>query len=334
MSVRLAGAAYAVPEMVESVHDILDRERERVEAALSVVSPALRQRVTTQLGIERVRCCGLQPPYELMKAAAATALERAGVRGSDVDLIIDYSTLPGSAELYAPLGPRLSTDINAEASLNISLKFGGCAGMHMAMKQAMALMASDGRLRVALLVAADSPPPGSRSLMPITVQGDAGSAIVLRAGGDRGPAIVTTEVLTVGALHQVITLATRAGGMDLELRVDAAQTEESVVPVYYLHFHRLVQRALATAGIRISDVDHVIYSNLSASDRDGFVRAMGLAPGKNRPTAMAEFGHTFASDLAINYCDLVRDRAILPGQWLLFAAAGIGFTWGVTLARS
>jgi 3-oxoacyl-[acyl-carrier-protein] synthase III len=48
---------------------------------------------------------------------------------------------------------------------------------------------------------------------------------------------------------------------------------------------------------------------------------------------MAEFGHTFASDLVINYAEMRREGLILPGQLLLFASAGIGFTWGVTLAR-
>jgi 3-oxoacyl-[acyl-carrier-protein] synthase III len=334
VTVRLAGAGYALPETVESVRDILARERDRVDAALSAVSPALRRRATTQLGIERVRCCGPQEPYELMARAADLALGRAGIAGSTVDLIIDYSTLPGPGALYAPLAQRLSTHIGAETSLNYSLKFGGCAGMHMAMQLALALMRGDDRLRSALLVAADSPPPGSRSLMPITVQGDAGSAIVLHAGGTRGPSIEATEVLTVGELHGVITLETRQDGGGLELRVDAAQSERDVMPVYYLHFNRLIQRVMSKAGIRLSDVDHVVYSNLSAGDREGFVRAMGFPPAMNRPTAMAEYGHTFASDLAINYCDLVREGAVSPGQWLLFASAGIGFAWGVTLARA
>jgi 3-oxoacyl-[acyl-carrier-protein] synthase III len=52
------------------------------------------------------------------------------------------------------------------------------------------------------------------------------------------------------------------------------------------------------------------------------------------PTAMPEYGHTFASDLVINYTDLRRQGRILPGQLLLFASVGIGFTWGVTLARA
>ena len=49
---------------------------------------------------------------------------------------------------------------------------------------------------------------------------------------------------------------------------------------------------------------------------------------------MAEYGHTFASDLLVNYVDMRRDGLIRPGQLLLFASAGIGFTWGVTIARA
>ena len=106
--------------------------------------------------------------------------------------------------------------------------------------------------------------------------------------------------------------------------MDAAQSEQVGVPVYYLHFHRLIQRVLATAGIHLSDVEHVIYSNLSASDRAGFVRAMGLAPAKNRKTAMADYGHTFASDLVINYCDLVREGAVVARA---VAALRVGGDW-------
>jgi 3-oxoacyl-[acyl-carrier-protein] synthase III len=333
--VRLAGAAYEIPTAVVSVDDVMASERDRVEACLSTISPAMRQRATAELGIERVHCCTPeQPPYSLMRSAAVAALSQAGAKGAAVDLILDYSTCPGMRDLNAPLAHRLSSDLGAEMAQCISFKFGGCAGMHLAIQHALALMKTHANLRTALLVAADSPPPGSRSLMPITVQGDAGSAVVLRADGDRGPAIVGTEVATVGQFHRVITLEPRDDGTGLELRVDAAQLEECVVPVYFLQFHRLVTRVLAAAGIHSSDVAHVIYANLSASDRRGFMGAMGFPCSMNRVTSMAEYGHAFASDPVINYCDLVRDGQLSPGQWLLFAAAGIGFSWGVTLART
>jgi len=334
VTIRLVGSAYELPPTVETTAEVLDRERERAQAALAAVSPGLRRRVVEDLGIERVRACGAMDPFELMVPAARAALDEAGLPGRRVDLIVDYSTLPGETGVSAPLAPRLAVELGAEASLNLSFKFGGCAGFHLAVKQASALMRADPRLRVALLVATDSPPPGNRSLLPITIQGDAGSAAVLRSDGGEGPEIEATEVLTLGHLHEVIVLERGPGGNGLELRIDAAMVERAVMPVYYLHFHRLVNKVLSDAGLKLSDVDHFVYSNLSRGDREGFIRAFGIPPDRAPRTAMLDHGHTFASDLVLNYTDLRREGRVAPGQRLLFASAGIGFTWGVTLARA
>ena len=334
MIIRLVASAYDLPTTVETAASILDRERDRVQAALAEISPALRSRAISELGIEQVRSCGSLDPYGLMLRAARAALAEAGLAGQRVDLIVDYSTLPGEAGVSAPLAARLASDLGAETSLNLSFKFGGCAGFHLAVLQATALMRSDPRLKVALLVATDSPPPGNRSLLPITIQGDAGSAAVLRCGGGEGPEIKATEVLTLGHLHRVITLERGPRGNGLELRIDAAQVERAVMPVYYLHFHRLIHKVLSAAHLTLSEIDHFVYSNLSRSDRDGFIRAFGIPPEKAPRTAMLDHGHTFAIDLVLNYTDLRREGRIQPGQWLLFASAGIGFTWGVTLARA
>lgn len=334
MTTRLAGAAYRLPPDSESVASILDRERDRVASALAAVGPALRARVLEELEIDRVRTCGPSDPFDLMAGAAHDALATAGIDGNHVDLILDYSTLPGEAGVSSPLAHRLSEELGAKTSLNLSFKFGGCAGFHLAVKQAGALMRTDPRLKVALLVATDSPPPGNRSLLPITVQGDAGSAVVLTRDGGAGPEIVATEVLTLGHLHRVIRLEPGPGGVGLHLAVDARMLEEEVLPIFYLHFHRLLQKIYADARLTTADIDLVVYSNLSGSDRRGFMRAMGFHPDKAPRTCMAECGHTFASDLVLNYVDLQTQGAIRPGQWLLCASAGIGFTWGVTLVRT
>jgi 3-oxoacyl-[acyl-carrier-protein] synthase III len=61
---------------------------------------------------------------------------------------------------------------------------------------------------------------------------------------------------------------------------------------------------------------------------------LGLPKGSLPLTRMAEYGHTFASDLVINYVEMRRQGLLQPGQLLMFASAGVGFTWGVTLARA
>jgi 3-oxoacyl-[acyl-carrier-protein] synthase-3 len=138
--------------------------------------------------------------------------------------------------------------------------------------------------------------------------------------------------MTLSHLHKAI-LITQSDG-HIQLNVGAVMIEHKVMPVFYLHLFRLANKVLADAGLRLSDVDHFIYSNISRRDREGFRKMVGL-PEEGLPlTRMAEFGHTFASDLVINYAEMRRDGLIRPGQLLLFASAGIGFTWGVTLARA
>jgi 3-oxoacyl-[acyl-carrier-protein] synthase-3 len=310
-------------------------EKARIEAALAPLSERLRKRVLEGLGMERVRVCGQKQPYALAREAASLALANAGLTGSDINLIIDFVTLPGKDGQYLSFAQKLSVDLGAETSLNLSYRVGGCGGLHLALKNALGLMSTDESLRTALLVTADSPPAGSRSLLPITIQGDAGSAVVLTRGAGPGPTILGTEVMTLGHLYDTITISRSSDGLDnMVINVDSARIENELMPIYYLNFFRLVGKILDRFSLQLADIDYFVYSNISRTDREGFVKALRLPEEKVIPTALVELGHTFASDLIINYTNLRRDHTLTPGQLVMFASAGIGFTWGVTLARA
>jgi 3-oxoacyl-[acyl-carrier-protein] synthase-3 len=334
MNLRIASTAYAVPPTEETVEAIMKREWARVEAALRPLSPALRTRVETGLGLERVRICDRVTPYGLVFEAATNALAGAGMDPRDLDLIVDFSTLPGETGQHLSLAFKLAAELKTEVTLSFGFKVGGCGGLHLALKTAAALMQSNDDIRHALLVTADSPPPGSRSLLPVTVQGDGAGAVVLSKSEGPGARVLDTEVVTLGHLHDVISIDHAGSGRNgLVIHVDAARIENEVAPIYYLNFYRLVHKVLERAAIRLEDVDHFIYSNISEADRDGFSRSLKIPTGKAPYTRLADYGHTFAADLIINYTDLLKQGRIRPGQILLFASAGIGFTWGVTLAR-
>jgi 3-oxoacyl-[acyl-carrier-protein] synthase-3 len=337
MNVRIASAAYAVPPDGETVEAVLERERDRVRTTLAPLSPQARQKAAEGLGLSRVRVCGSQQPYDLVREAAAAAITDAGITGPDINLILDYSTFPGENSQSLSLAHKLSADLGAETSMNLSFKAGGCGALHLAIKTALGWMRTDETIRTALLVTGDTAPAGNRSLLPVTVQGDAGSAVILRREGPEGPLLLGVEAMTLGHLHDAIALVKTNG--HLEIKVDALRIENEVMPIYYLNLYRLVQKVLAASSLSLHDVDHFIYSNISRRDRDGFRRMVGLPEGGLSEgglalTPMAEYGHTFASDLVINYVHLRREGRIRPGQLLLFASAGIGFTWGVTLARA
>jgi 3-oxoacyl-[acyl-carrier-protein] synthase-3 len=332
LQVRIAAASYAVPPDEESVADILEREHLRVETALAPLSPLARQKSLDHLGLDRVRVCREQQPWDLILQSATAVLKEAGVEARHIDLILDYSTFPGENQQSLSFAHRLSAELGAETSMNLSFRAGGCGALHLAIKTALGWMSLDDRLQTALLVTGDTAPPHNRSLLPITVQGDAASAVLLRREEGPGPLLLGVEAMTLGHLHQAISL-THSDGR-LQLTTDAVTIEHKVMPIFYLHLFRLANKVLADAGLRLRDVDHFIYSNISQRDREGFRRMVGLPENGLPHTRMTELGHTFASDLVINYVEMRREGLIRPGQLLLFASAGIGFTWGVTLARA
>ena len=332
LNVRIAAAAYAVPPDEENVAEILERERLRVESTLAPLTPLARTKSPgqsrTQPGARLRRPATLRPGATGRNDGHRVA----GIAARDIDLILDYSTFPGENAQSISFAHRLSADLAAETSMNLSFRAGGCGALHLAIKTALGWMSMDDRIQTALLVTGDTAPRNNRSLLPITVQGDAASAVVLRRQGEQGPLLLGVEAMMLGHLHQAIAL-THVDGQ-IQLTADAVMIEHKVMPIFYLHLFRLANKVLADAGLRLSDVDHFIYSNISRRDREGFRRMVGLPEGGLPPTRMAEFGHTFASDLVINYAEMRHAGLIRPGQLLLFASAGIGFTWGVTLARA
>jgi len=332
MNVRIASAACALPDEVESVAEVLARESQRVEQALAPLTPLARRKAMEGLGLTSLRVCGTTPLYDLALRAASSVLMKAGVAARDLDLIVDFSTFPGSYPQSLSFASRLGDELGTEHSMQLSFKAGGCGALHTAIKTAVGWMHTDESIRNVLLVTADMAPAGNRSLLPVTVQGDGASAMLLCRDGAQGPLLLGTQALTLGHLHNAISVVQSQGG--LELKTDALCIEHRVMPIYYLNFHRLISKVLEAASLGLADVDHFIYSNISARDRDGFRRTVGLPEGGLPPTPMEGLGHTFASDLIINYVYMQERGMIHPGELLMFASAGIGFTWGVTLARA
>lgn len=332
MNVRIASAAYVLPDEEASVATILNAERERVATALAPLSARSRQLAAENLGIARVRVCGAQKPCELALEAAREALHRAGVSPRDLGFLLDFSTFPGDGPHSVSLAHWLSSELGAETSLNLAFRGGGCGALHLAIKTALGWMAQDERMRTALLVTGDGAPRGNRSLLPVTIQGDGASALVLSRDATEGPVLLGVEAMTLGHLHDAIALRPSANG--IEIVADAVAIEQRVMPIVYLHLHRLIHKLLSAHALGIGDVDHFVYSNISQRDREGFRRMMALDEDRLPVTRMATIGHTFSSDLVINYADLLAAERIRPGQYILFASSGAGFTWGASLARA
>jgi 3-oxoacyl-[acyl-carrier-protein] synthase III len=299
LNVRIAAAAYAVPPDEENVAEILERERLRVETTLAPLTPLARQKALDNLGLSRVRVCGALQPYDLVLQAATEALEQAGIPARNIDLILDYSTFPGENSQSISFAHRLSADLGAETAMNLSFRAGGCGALHLAIKTALGWMSMDERIQTALLITGDTAPRDNRSLLPITVQGDAASAVVLRRDGAQGPRILGVEAMTLGHLHNAIAL-TRVDGQ-IQLTADAVMIEHKVMPIFYLHLFRLANKVLTDAGLRLSDVDLLQHQppRSRGLPQDGGAargRLAGHSHGRVWPHLRQRSGHQLCGD--------------------------------------
>lgn len=294
--------------------------------------------VERRIGVDSVPAADGQRGSELALAAAREALERAGVEPAEVDVLVDYTVLP--QEYLVPawsMSNKLQHELHTKKAFTVGFSGGGSTTFHVALDCAASLIRSDPRIDTALLLGADVTIPGNRVLNPddpLTVLGDAASAVVVRRDEPRG-VVLDTELRSDGNLHDVCYIP--GGAMahpereDLfRLRIDAdayrgAPRMETL--------RRLADSVLARAGALVGDVAYFVYPNLSAEDQDEFAEAFGASDEKICRENLSGHGHLQANDLVLNYRSAVDGGPIREGDLVLLCSHGMGFLAGVSLLR-
>lgn len=329
MDLFILSTAVVVPNARVSVADIRRTEHSRWERQLGALSPPVRQRIESGLGITEVRRMTCLPS-EAARRAALMALERANIEAARLTLILDFSTLPGDRPGIWSLAHKLQADLGCDEALPLSVTGSGCAGFFVALRLARAWLGAKSAEGAALLVASDRVAAGGRASLPISIMGDAASAVVVSANPRAmGPSVRVTGLCTttLGMHHDIVT----AQGSPPLIEVDAAAFEAKILPLHFVMCHRVLGRALAQAGRRLEDVEALGYPNTTELDRKSVTRALGMAPEKLTGPGPESLGHAFASDLVINF-PLLSDGS--PFGCAALLGVGSGFTWGACIIES
>lgn len=321
-------AVAIVPSTRLPVEAIIAGERSRYDRQCSALSPALRERLEHRLGIGSISVHE-GPPSRLGVRAAWSALGLAEIAPSEVGVVVDFSTMYGDRPGIWSLANVVQGSLEGCEGAALSVSGSGCAGLHLALRVSAALLAQETSIRSALLVASDCVPRGSRCCLPVSIMGDAASALVLSTEPpSSGPAVVLRAVATttMGRQQEVIT----AHGNPPVIEVDGGAFEAAVLPLHFFLCHRLLAQVLALSGKRLEDLDALVYPNTTALDRTSITRALGLRPDRLWGPGPDATGHAFANDMIINLPDF--SRADAP-EWCALLAAGSGFTWGAALVQ-
>ena len=318
---EVAGCGAYLPERIVT-NDELARQ-------LATSDDWIRQR--TGIGERRIAAEG-ELTSDLAVTAARRALQRAGMSGGDLDLIVLATATPDHTF------PATATKVQARLGMKRGVAFdiqAVCSGFIFALATADNAIRL-GQARTALVIGAET---FSRILDwqdrgTCVLFGDGAGALVLKAApasgaaGERG--VLSTHLHSDGELHDILYVdgGPSSTGTTGHLRMEGREVFRQAV-------HRLseaVEEALAANGLTGADIDWLVPHQANLRIIDAIGKRLRLRPGQTVVT-IERHANTSAASIPLALDEAVTDGRIKPGHLVLMEALGGGLTWGASLVR-
>jgi 3-oxoacyl-[acyl-carrier-protein] synthase-3 len=269
-----------------------------------------------------------QTSSDLALEASREALQAAGVKANDLDLIIvatstpDYVFPSTACQLQAKLGVRGCTAFDVQAV---------CSGFVYGLGVADSFVRA-GESRSALVVGAEV---FSRILdwsdrSTCVLFGDGAAAVVLRA--DERPGVHATVLHADGAQAGILSVPGNVCGGRIVgspfLRMDGPAVFRYAVRV----LDEVARETVAKCGMRLGDIDWLIPHQANIRILDATVKKLGLPPERLVVT-VDRHANTSAASVPLALDLACRDGRIKPGQRVMLQGVGGGFTWGASLVE-
>jgi len=264
--------------------------------------------------------------------ASQRALEHAGLKASDLDLIVLATATPD--ETF----PATATRVQAALGMTKGAAFdvqAVCAGFVYGLSVADSMI-KNGLASTALVIGAET---FSRILDwddrgTCVLFGDGAGAVVLRAeegtgtSADRG--VLANALHSDGRQHDILYVdggpsSTRTTGF---LRMEGKEVFKHAV----VNMAAVVGEVLAKAGFETKDIDWLVPHQANKRIIDGTGRKLGLPPERVVIT-VDRHANTSAASIPLALDAAVKDGRIKKGDLLLLEGIGGGLAWGASLVR-
>ena len=274
----------------------------------------------------------LAAPHEtcafMATRAAEAALAQAGVQAGAVDAIILATATPDDAFPASAVRVQAALGLATGFAFDVSA---ACSGFIYALATADAFIRA-GTIRTALVIGSEV---YSRILdwqdrTTCVLFGDGAGAVLLEAGADGGPGILSTHLHANGA-HAGMLYVDGAVGQP-ERSGHLVMKGQEVFRHAVAKLAGAVDEALAANGLVQSDVDWLVPHQANRRIIDAMGKKLGLPPERVVVT-VDRHANTSAASIPLALAEAVGDGRIKPGQLVLMEALGGGLTWGSALVR-
>ena len=255
---------------------------------------------------------------DLALQASRKAIEAAGIRADEIDMIIVATTSPDMAfpSTACILQDKLGIK-NGGAAFDMQAV---CGGFIYALNTAD-LYIRGGQAKTVLVVGAEVL---SRLLdwndrTTCVLFGDGAGAVVLRASDKAG--IVTAKLHADGQYRQLLKA-------DPKIAMDGKAVFKFAVNV----LSDVVDELLEDQNLSGSDIDWMVPHQANIRIIEATTKKLGLDMA-NVVVTVANHGNTSAASIPLALDTAVRDGRIKAGQNIIMEAIGGGFTWGAILIK-
>ncbi|HEY4688029.1 MAG TPA: beta-ketoacyl-ACP synthase III [Anaerolineae bacterium] len=292
--------------------------------------------IVTRTGIHERRIAGPKDTSASMGLIAAKeALEHAGVRPHEVDLIIVATATP---EYAFPATACLIQDALGAVNAGAFDLSAGCTGFMYALAVGAQAIQS-GAHKIVLVI-------GSETLSRIMDWKDRSTCVLF---GDGAGAIVLSAGNSSGGILSTICRSDGSGGDLLIVPGGGSRCPTSHQTVDQgLHFIKMNGREVfrfaarvmdksarevaARAGIDIGDVQLIIPHQANLRIIRAAARALDL-PEERFFINLQYYGNTSSASIPIAICEAVEQGKLNPGDHCILVGFGAGLTWAATLVK-
>ena len=272
--------------------------------------------------------------------ATKVALERAGKKAEDVDLIVfatlssDYN-FPGSGVLLQrklPFRNIGALDIRTQCSgflyaLSVADQF-----IKTGMYKTILVVGSEVQSNVFELT--------DRGRNMSVIFGDGAGALVLEATNEPNKGILTTKLHSDGKFAEELYLEHPGSRRKVRFTPDMMEKGEllpymngKLVFMNALkYFPEVVREALAECNLKETDLDLLIPHQANARITQAVQKEMNL-PDEKIVSNIDKYGNTTAASVPIALCEAWEQGRIKEGDLVALAAFGSGFLWASALIR-
>ncbi|MGE4634060.1 MAG: beta-ketoacyl-ACP synthase III [Arenicellales bacterium] len=268
---------------------------------------------------------------DLAENAARRAIESAGRKPADIDLIVVATTTPD--QVFPSTACLLQNRLGIHGCPAFDVQ-AVCAGFIYALDVVYRQIQTSGS-KCALVVGAET---FSRILnwqdrSTCVLFGDGAGAMIVEAS-DR-PGILSSHLHADGAFKDLLCVPVGVSTAYQEILAGRAYTEMQGKEVFKWAVTALadaVLEALQANDCDQSEIDWLVPHQANIRIIQAIARRLDLSMD-NVIVTIDRHGNTSAASIPLAFDEAVRDNRIKPGQKIIFEAFGGGFTWGSMLVE-